>query len=125
MENIKVSEVPFTELRINENENVTNAKKLMEEKGYLSLPVVDNEGNFGGAVFYRDIVNKQGKVIEYTVRGIPYVTPSPNIENAWEIITRTKSRWVAVVEKGKLIGVVTLDDLFNVYERELKKVHKD
>ncbi|MCY0873866.1 MAG: hypothetical protein OWQ47_02900 [Acidianus infernus] len=40
-------------------------------------------------------------------------------------MTRTKSRWVAVVEKGKLIGVVTLEDLFNVYEKELKKVHKD
>ena len=125
MENIRVNEVPFTELRINENEDVMNARKLMEEDGYFSLPVVNNEGNFVGAVFYKDIANKKGKVIEYTVRGIPYVTPSSNIENAWEIITRTKSRWVAVVEKGKLIGVITLDDLFSVYERELKKVHKD
>lgn len=102
-----------------------SARKLMEEEGYFSLPVVDNEGNFVGAVFYKDVANKKGKVIEYTIRGIPYVTPNSNIENAWEIITRTKSRWVAVVEKGKLIGVVTLEDLFNVYEKELKKVHKD
>jgi CIC family chloride channel protein len=92
MENIRVNEVPFTELRINENEDVMSARKLMEEDGYFSLPVVDNEGNFVGAVFYKDIANKKGKVIEYTVRGIPYVTPSSNIENAWEIITRTKSR---------------------------------
>ncbi|BDC17985.1 chloride channel protein [Acidianus sp. HS-5] len=123
MEEIRIKEVPLTELKIKENDDITLAKKMMEEEGYLSLPVVDNEGNFVGAIFYRDIVNKQGKVRDYAVRGVPYVTPSANIEHAWEIITRTKSRWVAVVDKGKLLGVVTLDDLFIVYEKELRKIH--
>ena len=54
--------------------------------------------------------------------GSPYVRPSSTLEDAWEIMARTKSNWVCVVEGGKYKGIVTLKSLMEAYEREVKKL---
>jgi len=119
---IKINECPLTELKVYSTDDIKEVSKKMEEEGYLSLPVVDRNNTFIGIIYYRDIVDKKGEVINYTIRGVPYLSPNANLEDAWEVISRTKSRWVAVVENGKLKGVVTVESLLDRYEKEVMKI---
>jgi CIC family chloride channel protein len=122
MLSVKVNECPLTELKTYSTDDIEEVRNRMEKEGYLSLPVVDKNNTFIGIVYYKDIVNKKGEVINYTIRGVPYVSLNANLEDAWEVISRTKTRWVAVVENGKLVGVVTTESLLDRYEKEVIKI---
>nr|WP_230955871.1 chloride channel protein [Sulfolobus acidocaldarius] len=123
---IKVSSCRIEDVKVKVYTSVKEALKIMRDKDLLSLPVVDDNSNFIGIVYMKDIEGRTSSdpVIKYVVRGTPYVTLNSSLEEAWEILSRLKSRWVPVVNHNVFLGIITIDDLLNAYKEEMKRVGK-
>jgi len=119
---IRLSEVPLRNFSLRESDDVDRAREIMKELGVFSVPVVSGSGKFLGSVYLQDIDWRRGSVSEFVVRGSPSVRPTSTAEEALEIMSKNRSRWVAVVERGEFKGVVLLEDLLEAYRRELSKV---
>lgn len=121
---VRILECKLDDVKVFVDDSVEKAILIMTNRGFLSLPVVDYNYKFVGIVYLRDLINanKSDTVRKYVIMGSPYVRPSSTLEDAWEIMARTKSNWVCVVEGGKYKGIVKLESLMEAYEREVKKL---
>ena len=108
---------------------VKEAARIMNEFRIGSLIVVDNVGKAIGILTERDIlvgVVAKGlapdtvKVEDVMTKKIIVVEPGATLEEAADIMTRYKIKKLPVVDRGKLIGIVTATDLVT-YEKELMK----
>ncbi|QKR00177.1 chloride channel protein [Metallosphaera tengchongensis] len=126
MEKVKVSQATISDVKVTTQDHVEEALNLMMKNNFLSLPVVDALNRFWGIVYYNEIKdrNPNENITKYVIRGSPYVTSESSLEQAWEIMTRTRSRWVAVVEKGEFRGILTLDSMLKAYEAEVNKIRQ-
>jgi len=126
MESIKVKECQLSNIKIHLGDNVEKAIQIMVENNFTSLPVVDENNNFIGIVYMRDIKNAKNNdsIIKYTTRGSPYVSLDSNLEHALEIMARNRARWVAVVNKGKFIGILTEEAIAEAYKNELRRLRE-
>ena len=101
---------------------IYRADNIMKENDLLSLPVVYHD-KLMGAVYLYDIDNKSyGYVKDYYRPGISYVKLDNSAENAWELMMRNRTKWCAVVESGKFIGIITLESILNKYEDNVKTI---
>ena len=65
-----------------------------------------------GAVYLYDIVNRSyGYVKDYYKPGISYVKLDNSAENAWELMMKNRTKWCAVVDNGKFMGIITLESI--------------
>jgi Chloride channel protein EriC len=119
LQRIKVRSCTYENIKINLDSEIDVAIQLMNKYDILSLPVVDQENNFIGIVYMKDIMNKKGKIVEFVVKGAPSISPESSLEEALEIMSNNKSRWVAVCDKGKLIGVITLQKIIEAYKKRI------
>src|SRR6266545_6418625 len=123
-ENLKV---PVTEVMdknvvvLDESTSINEAAKIMESKGTSSVLVKDSSsGSIKGIVTERDILYRAVarnlgtfKVNIGTIMSSPLVTvdkESPSIE-AIKMMRTKEIRRVPVLDKGKVVGVVTLMSL--------------
>ena len=126
MRSIKAKECQLSNIKTNLEDNVQKATQTMIENNFTSLPVVDGNDNFIGVVYLRDIekAKNSDSVIKYITRGSPYISLDSTLENAMEIMARNRARWVAVVDKGKFVGILTEDAIAEAYEREVKRLRE-
>ncbi|BDC00123.1 chloride channel protein [Saccharolobus caldissimus] len=126
LESVRVSECKFEDIKVFDDESVEKAISIMTNYNFLSLPVIDHNYRFLGIVYLRDLLNadKNDMVRKYMIIGSPYVRPNSTLEQAWEIMSRLRSKWACVVEDGKYKGIVTMDNLIEAYEREVRKLKK-
>ncbi|MGC9209159.1 MAG: chloride channel protein [Nitrososphaeria archaeon] len=117
---IRVEEARLMNFFIRAEEDARSAERRIRESGLLSLPVVDEQGNFLGTVSLLDLAGHSGRAGEMVVKGVPYVRPDSTLLEAWEIMSRTRSNYVPVVKRGKLIGILTMDGLVEVYKGFLR-----
>jgi Chloride channel protein EriC len=122
---LKVGELSLREVKLNAQSSTEEARKAILQSGLFSLPVVDASDTFLGSVFLTDLPNTAEPVVKFIRSGVSYINPSSTAEDAMEVMVRSKSRWAAVVERGKLKGVVTLDDLLSAYDAKLKEIAQD
>ncbi|ARD85081.1 chloride channel protein [Ferroplasma acidiphilum] len=104
---------------------IYRADNIMKENELLSLPVVYHE-KLMGAVYLYDIVNRSyGYVKDYYKAGISYVKLENSAENAWELMMKNRTKWCAVVDNGKFMGIITLDSILNKYEDDIKLINQE
>jgi len=80
----------------------------MNSYGIESLPVVDDSNVFLGVVYLRDLrgASREDTVGKIRYEGLPYVTLNTSLEQAMEMMTRSKTRWLPVVERNKFLGII-------------------
>jgi CIC family chloride channel protein len=120
---IKVGECRLERgLMVRVDEDVDKVVNMMLQHHYVSLPVVDREGNFVGVVNLLDLLGRRGVVGEYVKAATGYVEAGSTLYEAWEVMSKSGSTWVPVVEKGKLVGVLTMESMRVAYDSVLHKV---
>lgn len=74
-----------------------------------------------GLVYLKDLekADKNEKIESYVNKSVPYVYTSSSLEEALEVMSKSMSEWVAVVEENnKLLGIITLESILNAYKKE-------
>jgi len=106
---------------VSPKDTVYDAVRMMAAKGIGALIVKDNDELFG-IISERDYARKvilEGKASRDTEVGhicsSPAITLSPDAsaEEGLALMTRKRIRHLPVVEKGELLGVVSIGDLVN------------
>lgn len=98
---------------------VYEAGRIMKEKNFGALPVLD-EGKLVGIITERDLAfrvlldgvdPKQVQVEKYMTPDPAYVSPFTDILDCLNLMKEKKIRHVPVLDKGRLIGLVSMRDL--------------
>lgn len=118
---VKVAQCGLKDLKVYAHSPVEDAVSMMTQNNLLSIPVIDGNGGFIGIAYLKDLIGKTGAVGAFTVRGVPTVRLRSSLEEAWEVMAKTKSRWVPVVEGGRLLGVAMMDDMVEAYRKEMER----
>ena len=112
--------------------SVTEAQELMKAKGFRHLPILDESKNLVGLITFRslltalpsDVSNFSRFEINYTlskikvhtvmVKDLITIEPDIPIEIAARIMADERIGCLPVLKDGKLVGIITDNDLFNV-----------
>jgi len=122
-------------LYVEESTFLTKARQLIRDNHVRGLPVLDTQGHVKGIVTNQDMLRVTSTKSNVTVAGFivgaPLVTRDVNIFDAARLMLPQKSMILPVVESAenaKLIGVVSLLDIFRgmdlekVPERQISEV---
>lgn len=111
---------------------ILEAQKIMRESRVRRLPVVD-EGKLVGIVTYNDLLEASPSkattlsrfeltyllskmtVAEIMTQGVITVSPDIPIEEAALIMQKNQIGGLPVVEEGKVVGIITESDIFEVF----------
>jgi CBS domain-containing protein len=104
---------------------------LLHDRGISSILVMDGS-EIAGIVTERDLVNLVAdggdpgsvKVGERMTRDLDTVEPRTDIAEAAEHMARLKIRHLPVVERGSLVGIISIRDLINWAVAELTAGHE-
>ena len=117
---IKVKEISIKEVHYTTPDSTVNeAASMMKRHGTGVLPVCDG-GRLLGMLTDRDIVigcvaagldTKDCQVKEFMTSDALTLTPDMDIEEAAEIMGKEQVRRLPVVEKGALVGMISLGDI--------------
>ena len=106
-------------LSIPPDADIEQAQNLLTQYGITVLPVVENERILG--VISRRTVQKalyhglsKEPVKEYMTEEFFTVSPEDSFAKVQEIIVKARQRFVPVVEKGRIVGVITRTDLLHI-----------
>jgi len=107
-------------ITIKSSDKVKKAIELMEKYAISQLPVVNDDGVPVGSITESTVLRKllsgeQEKILKLKVEEImeesfPTITPSTNIKDIQQLILK-KYPAVLVMEKGKIVGIITKIDL--------------
>nr|MDO8043228.1 CBS domain-containing protein [Candidatus Baldrarchaeota archaeon] len=107
-------------ITIKSSDKVKKAIELMEKYAISQLPVVNDKGMPVGSITESTVLKKllsgepekilKLKVEEIMEESFPTITPSTNIKDIQQLILK-KYPAVLVMEKGKIVGIITKIDL--------------
>lgn len=99
---------------------VSQCARLMDEQHIGSVPVCDQNQNVVGFVTDRDILlraiacNKDinnTKLSEIMSTDVCCCNPNTDVEKATELMSENQVRRIPVIDKNKIVGILTLTDL--------------
>jgi len=102
------------------NDKVIDVARKMKQEDAGFIPVVENGGTMVGVITDRDIVirciaeghDPRAETAEHLMsRDVTTVGPEDDIEQAARMMERAEIRRLAVVEKGRLVGVLSHGNL--------------
>ncbi len=104
---------------IRTDETLAKAKEMMDAAGFRRLPVV-KDGQLVGMLTERDLRAHSGYLASTKVDAVmsaPVVSVSPDatVQQATRLMLRHKIGGLPVVDKGKLVGVVTTIDMLRAF----------
>jgi len=87
---------------------------------FTDLYVTDEDGHLEGVVSLRDLVLAQPKqqLREFMTRDIVSVSPIEDQEIAARLIAHYNFLALPVVENGRILGIITVDDIIDVLIEE-------
>ncbi|RYF50774.1 MAG: CBS domain-containing protein, partial [Cytophagaceae bacterium] len=111
-----------------EGETVLGALKLMAEKNIGAVLVVDNDeltGIFSERDYARKIVLKGRHSDDTLVRDVMTpnvitIEPEQRLEDCMQIMSDKHIRHLPVMESGKLIGIISINDVVTAIMRDQK-----
>jgi len=137
MQQLPVSKIMNPHLiTVNRNESVAKVAAIFKEHAFHHLPVIDEQGCLEGIISLTDIERlKMGatffrnpqkesytqtlfenmRVCEMMIKDIVQLQPADSIRRAYVIFKENKFRALPIVDKGKLVGIVTPLDLLNYF----------
>jgi CBS domain-containing protein len=110
---------------------VFEALRLMAEKDIGALVVMEDErvvGMFSERDYARKLVlrgrtSRNTPVSDLMSTKVFFMTPDKTIEECMSLMTVKKIRHVPVMEKGKLVGMVSIGDLVNkIISSQMKEI---
>lgn len=116
---------------ISPNASVLDALKIMAEYNIGSVLVTEGEqliGIFTERDYARKLVlhglsSKDAKVRDLMTPNVCTITPSLTIDAVMNIMTENRFRHLPVVERGKVVGIVTIGDVVkNVIDQQEKTI---
>jgi CBS domain-containing protein len=104
---------------VSKNDDICTAALKMKENNVGIIPVIDEQENCIGLVTDRDIVIRglaekrtaSVKVEEVISKDVIQAAPDTEVKQAAEMMAKEQIRRLPVVEKGKLVGIVSMADL--------------
>ncbi len=135
MMNEKISTIMITDvITVGPEDNLEQAKQLLEEHEVEHLPVVD-DNKLVGIISYYDLweLNKDFKeyskikVKEIMTRKVVHLEPNDKIGTATEVLLHHLFQAIPITDADKnLLGIVTnLDILWYAYKKEYPKHYQD
>jgi len=112
---MKAEDIMKKPLVISENEDLNEAAKIMSNKGVGSL-VVESNGKLKFFIDEMDVLKnfqKNKKISEVLKTPSLIVAPDADLEEVLEKMKSKKTRRVFVIDKGEIVGVISLIDLIN------------
>ena len=106
---------------------VYRALKLMQEKGAGAAVVLDEAGKVAGIVSERDYARKvilEGRssretpTKEIMTKDLYVVPPTATVDECITLMTEKRIRHLPVIEKGSLVGLVSIGDVVKAIVRE-------
>ncbi len=129
---MQVGDVMKTEVKTaGPGQTFSDVAKLLHDSAISSVVVVDGE-RLAGIVTERDLVNlvAEGLDPHHTTVGdrmstdLDTVEPRTDIAEAAEHMARLRIRHLPVVDKGKLVGIISIRDLSNWAVAEITGGHE-
>ncbi|OGI12437.1 hypothetical protein A3K64_04285 [Candidatus Micrarchaeota archaeon RBG_16_36_9] len=127
-----VKEVMTTDVKtIRPEDSVKLLAETMINNKIGSLVVVKGSGEVVGIATERDIIEdvvllgkdcEEAKVEDIMTKNIIAVDPSATLEDAAEIMVEHKIKKLPVIDKGRLVGIVTATDLIAYENKLIEKV---
>lgn len=129
-----VSDIMRTDIKAAEAEDTfADVAKLMRSNGISSVVVLEKGGKLAGILTERDIVNLVAaggdphsvKVMHgMTRRHLETIGPKADIADAADRMVSLNIRHLPVVERGKVVGIVSIRDLTKWAAEELAGGHE-
>ena len=111
-----------TPVTINREALLQDAQKLMKENDFRHLPVVDEDENMVGFITESDLreFSFPSMVDDIPVHQVMVINPitinqNSSVETAAKIIHDYKIGGLPVLDKKKLVGIITLSDLLSAF----------
>jgi len=114
---------------IEENKTVLDAVRKLHNAGYSALLIVNN-GILSGIFSEKDAlrlfaVNEQQvlnePIAKHMTKNPRMVDPQDTITEAYRIMKRIHVRHVPVADKGKPVGVISIEDFIRYYDTQMDK----
>ena len=125
---MKVKELMTTNVSIaNPNTSIHEIAQQMKNLDVGAIPVCDQSNRALGIVTDRDIVlrsvssgNTQASARDVMTSNLVYATPDMHAHEAAEIMSKHQIRRLPVIDKGQLVGILSIGDLatVNIYVNE-------
>ena len=116
-------------LSVSKDDNVQKFISLMQKKRIHEVPVLDKD-SFYGIVSFKDIINKtivdpeKDKIKKIVNLHPPRLAPNTDVEDAAKLLFNTGLRCLPVIEKKKIVGLVSYLDVIKAVsnEKDFKKM---
>ena len=108
---------------------LTEAAQLMQKHNIGSVPVCDSSDTVVGMLTDRDIVVRNiawGRdpnttaVTDIMTTGVTAISPEMDIEDVARLMSDKQVRRIPVVDKGKLVGILSLGDIATDYRYNME-----
>jgi len=107
-------------ISIGPDSTIAEAVSLLTRKGIGAVLVLNSTGGIQGILSERDVVtglSRQGadvldqRVDALMTRDVEWCSPHDTIAEVMTVMTERRSRHLAVIESGKLVGLISIGDV--------------
>jgi CBS domain-containing protein len=113
-------------LTLGPGHTLRDAARMMTERGVGAAVVVDEEMPAPGVISERDIINSLGRgedadkerVGDHRSESVISAAPDWSLERAAVEMSRRHIRHLVVVERGELVGVLSMRDIMRVWTQD-------
>ncbi len=118
---------------ISPDATILEALQVLADKNIGALPVVEHDklvGIFSERDYARKVVlkgksSKDTLVRELMTAKVYFVKPARSMEDCMRLMSEKHIRHLPVMEKGKLVGIITIGDVVNAIISQQKRMIRD